>query len=182
MAPKRGVKRARDGFDIATPARDIKVLRSYDKDLDENNRLLYYAGELAILIGHRVPTEDHWHELEALYRATDVKARSRRSCFFDRLPRARDADTEKRKRTCFWVRYCWLACLAADMDERNLLVEEPPARSDDSYKSWFWKTALRSSPLPCTDSPACMLIRVERRAWREKLRRVQWRDDVEARV
>ena len=173
MAAKRGVKRARDGFDICTPARDIKVLRAYDKDLDENNRLLYCAGELVILIGHRAPTEDHRHELEALCLATDLKSRRRRSSFFDKLPRAREGDTEKRKRACFWVRYCWLACLAVDMDEGLLLVDEPPPRSDDSYKSWFWKTALRNSPLPCANSPMAMLMRVEKRSERQMPRRVQ---------
>lgn len=174
MAPKRGVKRSRDGFDICTPARDIKVLRAYDKDLDENNRLLYCAGELAILVGNRVPTEDHWHELDALCLATDLRSRARRSRFFDKLPCAREGDTEKRKRLCFWVRYCWLACLAADMDEGNLLVEEPPARGGDSYRSWLWKTALRNSPLPCANSPMTMLMSMEKRAERQATRRVRW--------
>ena len=155
-------------FGITTPCRDIKLLRSYPLDLDINNRLLYYAGEIAILKGRTKVTPEYHAHVHKLYAACGIEDKPYAREFYAKLPVPRETDSEFRFRAKFWVRYFWLACFAADMDERKMLVDDPPNSHEGSYKSWFWESELKGSPVPCTDSPATQLIRVEKSVRKER--------------
>ena len=140
------------GFGITTPCTDIKVLRAYPLDLDSYNRLLYYAGEITILLGHTEVTPEYRAHVNKLYFACAIDERPKARTFFAKLPVPRETDSERRYRTKFWVRYFWLT-FAADMDDEKLLVADPPHSHEGSYKSWFWESELKGSPAPCSDSP-----------------------------
>ena len=150
------------GFGLTVPCKNIGLLRSYPYDLDLNNRLLYYAGEIAILKGRTEITPEHHVHVSELYAACAIEEKPHASAFYAKLPIPRETDSEQRYRTKFWVRYFWLACFAADMDESKMLVEDPPNTYEGSYKSWFWHSKLKGSPIPCSDSPATQLMRIER--------------------
>ena len=161
-------------FGITTPCNDIKLLRSYPLDLDTNNRLLYYAGEIAILKGHTDVTPEYHTHVDRLYFACAIDERPEARTFFAKLPVPRKTDSEQRYRTKFWVRYFWLTCFAADMDDEKLLVSDPPHSHEGSYKSWFWESELKGSPAPCSDSPATQLMRVEKSVRKSRVRRVRF--------
>ena len=152
----------RNGFDATTPGARA-VLSAFHGDLDNNNHLLHCAYEMAEIVApkHAV-TDAHRREQAELAFAVNLDSRYRRKAFYDQLPAAGPTATEGERRRCFWIRYCWLAGLAVDMDELNLLVEEPPNWSGDSYRSHFWKSKLADSPLPCTNSAMTMCMRLER--------------------
>ena len=170
----KAIKRER-AFGITTPCDDIKRLRSYPYDLDLNNRLLYYAGEIAILKGHTEVTPEYRAHVDRLYFACGIEDKPYAREFYAKLPVPRETDSERRYRTKFWARYCWLACFAADLDDYHLLVEDPPHSHEGSYKSWFWESELKGSPVPCSDSPATQLMRVEKSVRRERVKRVTFK-------
>lgn len=161
-------------FGITTPCSDIKLLRSYPLDLDINNRLLYYAGELTILKGHTEVTPEYRAHVERLLFACGIEDKPFARAFYARLPVPRETDSIRRYHTKFWVRYFWLACFAADMDDHHLLVSDPPHSHEGSWKSWFWKSELKGSPVPCADSPATQLMRVEKSVRKPRVRRVRF--------
>ena len=163
----KSIKKSR-AFGITTPCSDIKLLRSYPLDLDSSNRLLYYAGEITILKGHTKVTPEYRAHVDRLYFACGIEDKPYAREFYAKLPVPRETDPIRRYHTKYWVRYFWLACFAADMDERKMLVEDPPDSYEGSYKSWFWESELQGSPVPCADSPATQLIRVEKSVRKER--------------
>jgi len=152
----------RNGFDAATPGAQ-QTLRAFLGDLDRNNHLLHCAYELAELIAPQHDVDDgRLDEMAELLHAVDFKSRPHREAFFDKLPIARAGCPNAERRRCFWTRYCWLAALATDMDELNLNVEDPPHNSEDSWRSYFWRTKLPNTPLPCSSTAMTMLLKMER--------------------
>ena len=151
------------GFGITTPCTDIKVLRAYLLDLDSYNRLLYYAGEITILLGHTEVTPEYRAHVNKLYFACAIDERPKARTFFANLPVPRETDSERRYRTKFWVRYFWLTAFAADMDDEKLLVADPPHSHEGSYKSWFWSPSSSGCRRRVLRFSRDQLMRVEKR-------------------
>ena len=170
----KAIKRER-AFGITTPCNDIKRLRSYPYDLDLNNRLLYYAGEITILKGRTKVTPEYHAHVHRLYAACAIEDKPYAREFYAKLSVPRETDSEFRYRIKFWIRYCWLACFAADLYDEQLLVDDPPHSHEGSFKSWFWESELKGSPVSCADSPATQLMRVEKSVRRERVKRVTFK-------